>query len=924
MATSEKVIEMSNRLKSIKSSDNPEVNHIIAGTDDIYDDNKGKKQSQINAETDATLAEHTSTINGLNSQNYVTVAATDQTTAATDVLPPTGSADTVYRVGNWDGTQYDETCYSEYSWNGSAYVHIDTKTQIGEVFDISAYHASGGTLAKYADLSAALGTNGANIPESLRKGGMSVKFVLSSDNKYVQYRLMSDSFNTTVSNWQGVDDKPTAGSDNLVKSRGVYAEISKLDKLSQEYTSSQIAIRTFENVLQGEKYKVSIDSALANHRFLVYGIVSDEDFDKLSLNMYVGDSITVTLPRNYAYIRIYNPDSVEVTLTVSKLGRVPIIERRLDGISTEITSSQESIQVPKNESLNEGDICKISIDSAPSGHRFKVYGIVSDEDYDELSSGYMYVGDSKFFVLQRNYAYIQIYNPDSVEVTATFTKYGDVSGMIEENTKNISQNTENISQNTEKTSKLDELSQEYTSSEDTIRTFENVLQGEKYKVSIDSAPSGHRFKVYGMVTPSDYDELSNGNMYVGDYIILTLLRNYAYIQIYNPDEVEVTLTVSKLGRVPIIERRLDSVSTEITSSQTAIQVTIPGDTSLNQGDICKISIDSAPENHRFKVFGMVTDSDYDELSSGYMYVGDSKMFVLQRNYKYIRLYNPDEVEVTATLTKYGDISGRIEENTMSISQNTENITELYSLVRNNPPLPLSAKIFMQVGCIGDSYTEGFQYTEGVKVLGYPNYSWPHYISHITGHKWINWGVSGSSTKSWIDERPDYNKMSEVRATKCQAYIIGLMINDASTTSSNKVDLGVIADIGTTNNTYYAYYYRLIQTFLTINPKAVVFCNTCPKSDAIYASYNQAVRDVVAYCRNNSQTNVWLVDLYTDYYNENYFKNNVFEADYVDGHYTAIGYEFMAECMVRIISNVINSNVSSFQDIEAIPYDNPVT
>ena len=225
MATSEKVIEMSNRLKSIKSSDNPEVNHIIAGTDDIYDDNKGKKQSQINAETDATLAEHTSTINGLNSQNYVTVTATDHTTAATDVLPATGSADTIYRVGSWDGTQYDETCYSEYSWNGSAYVHIDTKTQIGEVFDISAYHASGGTLAKYADLSAALGTNGANIPESLRKGGMSVKFVQSSDNKYVQYRLMSDSFNTTVANWQGVDDEPTAGSDNLVKSSGVFNHI---------------------------------------------------------------------------------------------------------------------------------------------------------------------------------------------------------------------------------------------------------------------------------------------------------------------------------------------------------------------------------------------------------------------------------------------------------------------------------------------------------------------------------------------------------------------------------------------------------------------------------------------------------------------------------------------------------------------------
>ena len=84
------------------------------------------------------------------------------------------------------------------------------------VFDISAYNGT-----SYADLSAALGTNGANIPQNLRKGGMSVKFVQSSDNKYVQYRLMSDTFNTTVANWQGVDNKPTPGSENLVNSGGL-------------------------------------------------------------------------------------------------------------------------------------------------------------------------------------------------------------------------------------------------------------------------------------------------------------------------------------------------------------------------------------------------------------------------------------------------------------------------------------------------------------------------------------------------------------------------------------------------------------------------------------------------------------------------------------------------------------------------------
>lgn len=41
------------------------------------------------------------------------------------------------------------------------------------------------------------------IPSVVRCGGMSIRFVQSSDNKYVQYRLTSDTFNTTEANWQG-------------------------------------------------------------------------------------------------------------------------------------------------------------------------------------------------------------------------------------------------------------------------------------------------------------------------------------------------------------------------------------------------------------------------------------------------------------------------------------------------------------------------------------------------------------------------------------------------------------------------------------------------------------------------------------------------------------------------------------------------
>lgn len=158
-----------------------------------------------------------------------------------DTLPTTGKANKIYRLV---GT----TSYSDYMYNtddlntpilmatynnaieneptpGSNNLVKSGGVASAIVFDISAYHATGSTLATYADLTSALGTNGANVPSEVRKGGMSIKFVQTSDNKYVQYRLMSDTFNTTPANWQGVDDEPIPLSENLIKSNGVLKAI---------------------------------------------------------------------------------------------------------------------------------------------------------------------------------------------------------------------------------------------------------------------------------------------------------------------------------------------------------------------------------------------------------------------------------------------------------------------------------------------------------------------------------------------------------------------------------------------------------------------------------------------------------------------------------------------------------------------------
>ena len=372
MATQEKTWNVANRLHSLKDSDNPEVNHIIAGADEIYDDAKGAKQSDINAQTDVALANRytkSETYSKEQLDSLITTPDANYVTVATFAdLPQTGEANTIYRVSFYDGTQVDASKYALYAWNGATYQLLAVRSAVGEVFDVSEYNSgatyetisaalaavpasvqrggmsikfilrtntgteeepvyhdeyvqyllkktawsdtpsdwesidgnntihindaqqltdaqkaqalanmgiggiddaptansdnlvrSGGVQNELAlgavyDVSAKNPTAGPNndgkfeslsallsdaslntlIPTTVRKGGMSIKFVLSSDNKYVQYRLMSDTFNTTPANWQGVDDKPTDGSHNLVESGGVKSELNAIESQIKE------------------------------------------------------------------------------------------------------------------------------------------------------------------------------------------------------------------------------------------------------------------------------------------------------------------------------------------------------------------------------------------------------------------------------------------------------------------------------------------------------------------------------------------------------------------------------------------------------------------------------------------------------------------------------------------------------------------
>src|SRR5574344_1612871 len=73
-----------------------------------------------------------------------------------------------------------------------------------DIYDVS-YHNND---AVFESLQSLLSSDNLStlIPVAVRCGGMTIRFIQSSDNKYAQYRLLSDEFTTDTTQW-AIDDE---------------------------------------------------------------------------------------------------------------------------------------------------------------------------------------------------------------------------------------------------------------------------------------------------------------------------------------------------------------------------------------------------------------------------------------------------------------------------------------------------------------------------------------------------------------------------------------------------------------------------------------------------------------------------------------------------------------------------------------------
>ena len=231
----------------------------------------------------------------------------------------------------------------------------------------------------------------------------------------------------------------------------------------------------------------------------------------------------------------------------------------------------------------------------------------------------------------------------------------------------------------------------------------------------------------------------------------------------------------------------------------------------------------------------------------------------------------------------------------------------------------TCRIFKRVGCCGDSLTDGYiTDSEGMAHNSNNEYSWPKFISNITGNKYLNFGSSGASSRTWQTRETGLIKAKA--SGKCQAYIVWLMTNDSAEDPSRHVDVGTIEDIENPSaDTYYSNMAVIVEELLKISPEAFIFLCTTPRDEERFRPYNEALRNIVQYLYNKGK-NVHCLDFLK--YKE-LFTNPSFTEDAVLPHYSALGYEQMAEIITFIFSDYINNNVKKFQDVAFIPYDKTI-
>lgn len=208
------------------------------------------------------------------------------------------------------------------------------------------------------------------------------------------------------------------------------------------------------------------------------------------------------------------------------------------------------------------------------------------------------------------------------------------------------------------------------------------------------------------------------------------------------------------------------------------------------------------------------------------------------------------------------------------------------------------QVFHKIGGVGDSLMSGeHAYNDGTNshYVDLYSYSWLSNIARRNGVECVHYSKGGLTSKAWLES--NYKSALENEELKPSVYFISLGTNEVNT----GVTLGSIEDCGTDNDTFYANYYKVIQTIKTANSTAKIFCLSLywGKSETIL-SFANAIKEMA---ETYDCYYVDLLNLATDYSVENQYINW--------GHFTTLGYSRVSKEIENIVNDIIRNNISDF-------------
>ncbi|HEV5657731.1 TPA: SGNH/GDSL hydrolase family protein [Streptococcus pneumoniae] len=215
------------------------------------------------------------------------------------------------------------------------------------------------------------------------------------------------------------------------------------------------------------------------------------------------------------------------------------------------------------------------------------------------------------------------------------------------------------------------------------------------------------------------------------------------------------------------------------------------------------------------------------------------------------------------------------------------------------PFQPSISLFEKIGVIGDSYSSGEIYPEGIGIDKY-NLSWGQILARKNGVTCANFSKGGLTTRSWLTDEMGLSKLKNSEPQNL--YYISLGINDNIKLGLSY--LGTEADIDSGSDTFYGNYSKIIRTIQSKAPYSKIILIDSAWTNSDTDPFFVAIKTIA------SRFNLPLIKHRDDpFLASSKFKQELM----VQGHPVAISYAGMASSFERLTLKAIRENISYFKD-----------